>query len=107
MPWKDVEEQRDLTVSRLSSISSNNENPIEGIGLDQHIEVMPDEDQVIKTGLLFKLRLFGGQIQIWESREILLTAERFSYSIETSASNAWNTLGRRVAESINGCNSCC
>jgi len=100
MPWKDVEEQNDLTVRRLSSIYSNNENPIEGIGLDHHIEVMPDEDQVIKTGMLFKLRHFGGTIQMWESRDILLTAERFSYSIETSASNAWNTLGRRVAESI-------
>jgi hypothetical protein len=55
-------------------------------------------DQVILAGNLYKL--LSGQIPTWEQREILLTKDKLSYSIDTYASKGWNTLGLPVAESM-------
>jgi hypothetical protein len=60
--------------------------------------MLPDEGQAIKQGTLYKLT--SGHVKKWELREMLLTDKKLSYSIDTNASKAWNTLGLRVAESI-------
>ena len=67
-------------------------------GMDQYIEVMPDQDQALLTGKLYKLT--SGHASKWEKREMILADDRLSYGIDTNASKAWNTLGLRVAESI-------
>jgi hypothetical protein len=60
--------------------------------------MLPDEGQSIKQGTLYKLT--SGHDKKWEPLKMLLTDKKISYSIDTNASKAWNTLGLRVAESI-------
>ena len=91
-----------IFISRLPSHheSTLSPNHTSEAGLDQcaSVEVMPDERQALEKGTLYKLTT--GHVKKWELREMLLTDEKLSYSIDTNASKAWNTLGLRVAESI-------
>ncbi len=59
---------------------------------------MPDEGQALEKGTLYKL--MSGHVKKRVLREMLLTDDKLSYSIDTNASKSWNTLGLRVAESI-------
>ena len=85
-----VKEQNDDLLARTPS----------GVPFSQYVDVMVDKtsDQVILAGNLYKL--LSGQIPTWEQREILLTKDKLSYSIDTYASKGWNTLGLPVAESM-------
>lgn len=91
-----------ISTSRLPSHheSTLSPNHTSEAGLDKcaTVEVMPDERQALEKGTLYKLTT--GHVKKWELREMLLTDEKLSYSIDTNASKAWNTLGLRVAESI-------
>jgi hypothetical protein len=82
----------------LLSISRTPTSATPSFGLEQYVEVMPDENRAILTGKLYKLT--SGHVQKWEQREMLLNEDRLSYSIDNKASKAWNTLELRVAESI-------